>query len=77
MDKIRQNLQEKLSLNNICGQIEVVNNLNRHLEIAFDSLSRMDILRKLQKEEVMHILRGIPFLRVYINKNTQQETVRL
>lgn len=51
--------------------------MNKHLEITFDSIRNLELLSKLKKEEVLQVLQGIGFLKVFKNSSNQQEYVRL
>ena len=51
--------------------------MNRHLEIMFDRVKNLEILSKLTKEEVLQIIRGIPFLKVIKKNSSKQEYVQI
>lgn len=77
-DKLRQRLRDRLTLNNIHSEIQLISSMNKHLEISVEALMRLDILLDLPKEEVIGIVQGIAFIK-YVQKSerTQRECFRL
>lgn len=51
--------------------------MNKQLEMTFDSIKNLELFSKLKKEEVLQVLQGISFLKVFKNRSSQQEYVRL